>query len=117
MNKSTYATGHIIAILDSYIAVDGGAFDQDTSQSYNKRTKGDTFRAPYENSIIAKADIDIAIDQLSDNPGRWLHYCKHIEDKPAGYGLSQRQYIVADYIRGNEYINVVPIAKVLSQIA
>ena len=60
----TYSVKHIYAILESYVAVDAGAYDQDKLKSYNKRTRRDIMRPDFENCIVAKADIDCAIDKI-----------------------------------------------------
>lgn len=115
VNKIMYSVQQIYAILDSYTAVDAGAFDQDKSVSFNKRTKRDVMRAPFENSIVNKADLDCALDRQG-TPGRWLTYCHHIEDNPAGYGLTPAQYKVAQYIQGYDVI-ISGIVKELAAIA
>lgn len=116
VNKIIYSTRQIYAILDSYTAVDAGAFDQDTSVSFNKKTKRDVMRAPFENSIVNKADLDAAIDKLGV-PGRWLAYCKNIAADPAGHGLNPKQFAVAKVIQGWESYNISGVVKELAAIA
>jgi hypothetical protein len=113
--KVTYSIGHIYAILETYSAVDAGAFDQDVLKSFNKKTKRDVMRADYENSIVNKADIDCAIDKLGV-PGKWQAYCKHLSDPPAGYGLNVKQFRLAQSILGYD-VNIGSIVKELAQIA
>jgi hypothetical protein len=115
MNKITYVVPQIYAILESYSAVDAGAFDQDKSVSYNKKTKRDVMRANYENSIVHKSDIDAAIDKIGV-PGRWLVYCHHITEDTAGYGLNPAQAKIAKFIQGYD-VSIGGIVKKLSQIA
>jgi hypothetical protein len=115
-NNTTYSVRHIYDILESYSAVDAGAYDQEQAKSYNQKTKRDVMRADFENCIVAKSDIDAAIDKLGAVPGRWLAYCHHITEDPAGYGLNPAQYKVAKFIQGYT-VAIGGIVKELSQIA
>jgi hypothetical protein len=110
-----YSAKHIIAILDSYSIVAGGDFDSSSPEDSTKKANRDIYRAPYENSIIAKADIDIAIDRLGI-PGCWSVWCRDIEQSPVGRNLSPKQYQLAQYIQGNGN-HIDSIAYELSKIA
>jgi hypothetical protein len=114
-NGLTYSVRQIFAILESYAAIDGGAFNHDLSTGYEKKTRHSIFHAPYEHSIISKADIDCAIDKLGV-PGKWQAYCKHLSDPPAGYGLNVKQFRIAQSILGYD-VNIGGIVKELAQIA
>ena len=111
----TYSARHIIAILDNYASVSDGNFDVGQSQTNGSKPNRNIFRAPFENSIISKADIDNAIDSLG-KPGRWGIWCKNPEQSPAGYNLTPMQYKLAEYIRGN-YSQIKGLAHELAKIA
>ena len=98
--RLTYSAKRIIAILDNYSSVSSGNFDAGQSQTNGSKSNRDIFKAPFENSIISKADIDAAIDRLG-KPGHWGIWCRDPEQPPAGYNLTLAQYKLAEYIRGN----------------
>lgn len=108
-----YSPSHIKTILNSYVEVHNSCFEHTDSGSVN--VKSNTYKANFENSIINKADIDKAIDKLG-LPHRWLNYCRDIEEPPAGRGLSQSQYTIAQYIQGN-IDNISSLTKELARIA
>ena len=111
----TYSPKHILAILDRYMSIDDGEFGGGQSQEPNYRVNREIYRAPFEDSIISKADIDIAIDRLGP-AGRWLTWCKDIGKHPRRYGLTPKQHKLALYIRGGNN-GVKKIARELAQIA
>jgi hypothetical protein len=115
MNKLTYSMKQIFAILESYAAIDAGAFNCDLSAGYEKKTRHSIFHAPYEHSIISKSDIDIALDGLGV-PGKWMAYCKHLSDPPAGYDLNVKQFRIAQVILGYD-VSIGGIVKELAAIA
>lgn len=102
-------------ILDNYDSICSGIFDTEYSQEEVNKTKRNIFRAPFENSIVSKADIDIAIDKLG-RPGRWCTWCKCIETSPENCGLTPKQYKLAEYIRGSNN-HITSIVRELSEIA
>jgi hypothetical protein len=89
-----YSPSHITAILDMYISVHSGCYGMLSSEEEWGNKPGD--KAPYELAIGEKVDVDQAIDSMGVN-GRWNAYCKYIENVPAGYGLNNKQYAVAQY--------------------
>ncbi len=113
--KLTYSPKHILAILDRYMSIDDGEFGNGQSPEPNYRVNKDIYRAPFEDSIISKADIDIAIDRLGA-PGRWQTWCKDIGRHPRRYSLTPKQHKIALYIRGSNS-PIKSIARELSAIA
>ena len=114
-DKLTYSPKHILSILDNYASISSGDYSQDKPKD-SVKSRLDIFKSPFENAIISKADIDIAIDSLG-KPGKWLHWCRDIESSPADDGLIPKQYTIAKYIQGDPYINMKRIARELSLIA
>ncbi len=110
-----YSWKRIISILDRYMDTANGEFGQGQSQEPNYKVNRDIYRAPFEDSIISKVDIDTAIDSLGP-PGRWLTWCEQIDQHPRHYGLTPKQYKIALYIRGG-HNGVKGIAKELARIA
>lgn len=114
MEHLVYSPKRVIKILDNYASIDSGDFNQDNKRDYIK-SKQDIFKSPFENAIIAKSDIDIAIDHLG-RPGKWLCWCHDIEQSLVGDGLTPKQYKIAQYIQGGN-IKIKRIARELSLIA
>ncbi len=108
-----YSCKSIVAILDNYSSVSDGAFGN--GQSGESTGRSSIFKAPFENSIISKADIDAAISSLGQ-PRCWSTWCKDPEQSPAGYNLTPPQYKIAQYIRG-ENGTVEGLARELARIA
>src|SRR4030042_1117986 len=98
--RLTYSAKHIIAILDNYSSVSSGDFDAGHSQTSGSKSNRNIFKAPFENSIISKADIDTAISSLGI-PGHWSIWSRDPEQSPSGHGLTPIQYRIAEYIRGH----------------
>ncbi len=112
--RLTYGYKQIIRILDSYIDVSNGDFNQDQIHDFTGSNR-EVYRAPFENSIISKADLDIAIDSIG-RPGAWSLWSKDIEQHPRRHNLTPKQYKLAMYIRGNDN-NIKGIARGLALIA
>jgi len=77
--------------------------------------KSAIFKAPFELSIISKADVDAAISSLGI-PGYWGKWCRDPEQSPVGYNLTPAQYNIAEYIRGNGN-HIKGLARALAKLA
>ena len=111
-----YSPKQITFILEYYVNIHCGEYIAFKHPTFNKKNKHDVNRADFEDSIVYKTDIDQAIDKLNPVPGKWLHYCKFIEEKPNGFGLSRKQFACAKFIQGYEYY-IPNIIKELAAIA
>jgi len=114
MKRKDYPVGYIRKLLGNYSELAEGRwpFREDDSMP----TKKHSFRSPYENAIIAKADLDRAIDSL-DNIEREVITKLNIEgyemiDLEGKFGGAsiwslERNAIrhMADFLNGEDWIN------------
>jgi hypothetical protein len=109
-----YTKKQVVDLLGMYSDFCYGNFSNPISND-GKTTNNSAFRANFELPIQGKCDLDMAIDSMGVK-GCWREWCKDIEQHPAGYNLTPKQYKVAQFVRGVEDVEGT-IPYIASEIA
>ncbi len=102
-----YSPFKVVQILENYLDLAYGNYGKANTLDY-PRTRDSYSRAPFENAILFKADMDFAVDKLGI-PGQWLCWARNPTKKLNGHRLSAKQEAIVEFIynSGDWYRNYI----------